>query len=116
MTGSRKDSTEFPVEFDGQDCMDDSDDEKELPEFLQDHGEDSKSKNYGMANIKDPQIQKNIQRKLHIINLKQQQKQSLHISNNPKFEKNNIPITELTEDSLESERIVNINGVSKLHG
>lgn len=34
--------------------MDDSDDEKELPEFLQDHGEDSKSKNYGMANIKDP--------------------------------------------------------------
>lgn len=36
---------------------------------------------------------------------------------NSKFERNhnNHHITELTEDSLESERVVNINGVSKLY-
>ncbi|KAL4470144.1 hypothetical protein ABPG72_016681 [Tetrahymena utriculariae] len=96
---------QFPPEYDGTDF---SDDEEQLPQFLKDDNEDSKQKNYGMANIKDPQIQKNIQRKLHLINQKQ-----LKAQNNPKFEKNSH-ITELTEDSAESERVQNLNISNKL--
>lgn len=43
--------------MDGSDLSDAEDD---LPAFLKDETENKKQKNYGMAKIKDPQIQKNI--------------------------------------------------------